>query len=149
MDSVKGPLRKLFCCELKYARYDAADGQWILKIDGRNVPVLWVWLQGSVKLKGKGRMQVVLSDTTGEVNVIVCSRMEKHITALPFDNWCNLIGELVQPTKLADSAVVSVKAKKLVNVNLSDNPFPKKSWAAQVYDYHQWLKQHAATEDAQ
>ncbi|KRY78789.1 hypothetical protein T4B_2605 [Trichinella pseudospiralis] len=114
------PLRKLFCCHLKFATFQPTENSWTLLVDGT--------LQMRCDEKNVDKKTVIFSDSTGNVDVILPSSMKQNVSDVSAENYCSLICELVDKS---DDGIVTVKAKKLTPLQFKQKSNLEIAWATE------------------
>ncbi|KRZ79852.1 Patched-related protein 9 [Trichinella papuae] len=114
------PLRKLFCCHLKFATFQPTENSWTLLVDGT--------LQMRCDEKNVDKKTVIFSDSTGNVDVIIPSSMKQNVSDVLAENYCSLICELVDKS---DDGIVTVKAKKLTPLQFKRKSNLEIAWATE------------------
>ncbi|CDW59584.1 hypothetical protein TTRE_0000792101 [Trichuris trichiura] len=142
-DILNFPMRKLFCCELSYVRFDGALNSWTIRVDGKTFQVYLVWLQGSLSVfsdddqTSPSATNVFFTDMTGSVRVIIPYVLKNAVSNLPAENYCSMICEVVDVESAGTN--VTVKAKRLAPLNPADKERLEEAWAVEVEKYHCWL----------
>ncbi|KRZ14676.1 hypothetical protein T11_6371 [Trichinella zimbabwensis] len=127
------PLRKLFCCHLKFAIFQPTENSWTLLVDGKCHRIYYIWMQGTLQMrcdeKNVDKKTVIFSDSTGNVDVIIPSSMKQNVSDVTAENYCSLICELVDKS---DDEVVTVKAKKLTPLQFKRKSILEIAWATEI-----------------
>ncbi|KRZ60223.1 Patched-related protein 9 [Trichinella nativa] len=130
------PLRKLFCCHLKFATFQPTENSWTLLVDGKSHRIYYIWMQGTLRMrcdeKNVDKKTVIFSDSTGNVDVIIPSSMKQNVSDVSADNYCSLICELVDKS---DDGIVTVKAKKLTPLQFERKSILEIAWATELVGY--------------
>ncbi|KRX82642.1 Patched-related protein 9 [Trichinella sp. T6] len=130
------PLRKLFCCHLKFATFQPTENSWTLLVDGKSHRIYYIWMQGTLRMrcdeKNVDKKAVIFSDSTGNVDVIIPSSMKQNVSDVSADNYCSLICELVDKS---DDGIVTVKAKKLTPLQFERKSILEIAWATELVGY--------------
>ncbi|KRY38722.1 Patched-related protein 9 [Trichinella spiralis] len=130
------PLRKLFCCHLKFATFQPTENSWTLLVDGKSHRIYYIWMQGTLRMrcdeKNVEKKTVIFSDSTGNVDVIIPSSMKQNVSDVSADNYCSLICELVDKS---DDGIVTVKAKKLTPLQFERKSILEIAWATELVGY--------------
>ncbi|KRX97963.1 hypothetical protein T4E_2446 [Trichinella pseudospiralis] len=126
------PLRKLFCCHLKFATFQPTENSWTLLVDGKCHRIYYIWMQGTLQMrcdeKNVDKKTVIFSDSTGNVDVILPSSMKQNVSDVSAENYCSLICELVDKS---DDGIVTVKAKKLTPLQFKQKSNLEIAWATE------------------
>ncbi|KRY17090.1 Patched-related protein 9 [Trichinella patagoniensis] len=130
------PLRKLFCCHLKFATFQPTENSWTLLVDGKSHRIYYIWMQGTLRMrcdeKNVDKKTVIFSDSTGNVDVIIPSSMKQNVSDVSADNYCSLICELVDKS---GDGIVTVKAKKLTPLQFERKSILEIAWATELVGY--------------
>ncbi|KRZ19352.1 Patched-related protein 9 [Trichinella zimbabwensis] len=130
------PLRKLFCCHLKFATFQPTENSWTLLVDGKCHRIYYIWMQGTLQMrcdeKNVDKKTVIFSDSTGNVDVIIPSSMKQNVSDVTAENYCSLICELVDKS---DDGIVTVKAKKLTPLQFKRKSILEIAWATELVGY--------------
>uniref|UniRef100_A0A915L911 Uncharacterized protein n=1 Tax=Romanomermis culicivorax TaxID=13658 RepID=A0A915L911_ROMCU len=128
-------IRKLFACELRYLNYNSAIGKWEIKVNGRDLPVNIVWLQGSFIVEFNQNQSDSstnlrrFSDSTGFIDVLIPA-MDEIVT--------DKIYQLLAQIENIKSGSVVLKSRKLATLSGSKD-FLDDLWLAEVIEYHDFM----------
>lgn len=137
MDAILNyPIRKLFVCELRHAVFNSDTNKWELKIKGKVVPIILVWLQGKFNRHLNYQSdQFVFADGTGEADLLIPST--NFDIKLHENTYWRVFAEIEDVNNCSGN--VLLKVKKFVKLDGNEKML-NDLWYAEVVDYHKFIE---------